>query len=118
MTALTIRALAEQAGTKVALIRLYESLGLLDTSHRDAATSEAYEAHDAERLAFIRHTRDLGFDFGEIRDMLALVDLPESGSAGDDAASRLLLATQRKISKLRTLEIELQRVAQTQGPAD
>lgn len=115
MTALTIRALAEQAGTKVAMIRLYESLGLLDASRRDATRPESYEAHDAERLAFIRHTRDLGFDFGEIRDMLALVDLPES-AGGDDTASRLLLATQRKITKLRTLETELQRVAQADGP--
>src|SRR3546814_4465955 len=78
---LAIGDLARQTGTKVNTIRFYEDIGLLPRALRTASGRRTYGAADVRRLAFIRHSRGLGFSVEEIRSLLALADEPERDCA-------------------------------------
>ena len=58
---LSIGKLGAQAGVKVPTIRYYEQIGLLPEAERSAGNQRLYSRKSMERLAFIRHARDLGF---------------------------------------------------------
>ena len=75
---LTIGKLGEAAGVKVPTIRYYEQIGLLPEAERSAGNQRLYGRKAMERLAFIRHARDLGFTLEAIRDLLSLSDRPGS----------------------------------------
>ncbi|HEX2146766.1 MAG TPA: MerR family transcriptional regulator, partial [Pseudorhizobium sp.] len=53
--------LSRRTGVKVPTIRYYEQMGLITAAHRSEGNQRRYEKTDLERLAFIRHARDLGF---------------------------------------------------------
>src|SRR3546814_16127772 len=85
---LAIGDLARQTGTKVNTIRFYEDIGLLPRALRTASGRRTYGAADVRRLAFIRHSRGLGFSVEEIRSLLALADEPERDCAEAAAIAR------------------------------
>ena len=58
---LTIGKLGASAGVKVPTIRYYEQIGLLPEAERSSGNQRLYSRKAMERLAFIRHARDLGF---------------------------------------------------------
>lgn len=70
---LTIGKLGEAAGVKVPTIRYYEQIGLLPEPDRSAGNQRLYGQSALDRLAFIRHARELGFPLDAIRDLLSLV---------------------------------------------
>jgi DNA-binding transcriptional MerR regulator len=70
--ALSIGDLAARAGTKVQTIRYYEQIALVPAPERSAGNQRRYGASHLERLAFIRHARELGFSLGAIRELLGL----------------------------------------------
>ena len=108
---LPIGALAERTGTKVQTIRYYEQVGLLAEPVRSSGRQRLYQESDVARLAFIRHSRELGFSLDAIRQLLDLSDRPEQSCAqADSIASRQLKAVRDKIGRLRSLETELQRM--------
>ena len=76
---LTIGKLGEAAGVKVPTIRYYEQIGLLPTPERSAGNQRLYGQSAQDRLAFIRHARELGFPIVSIRflpsKVLAAVDI-------------------------------------------
>lgn len=109
-----IGALSEQTGVKVETIRYYEQVGLLPPPERSEGNQRRYGRRHVERLAFIKHARDLGFPVDGIRTLLHLSDTP--GIACDEAhaiAAGHLDDVRRKIARLRSLEAELARIAKT-----
>lgn len=70
--------LGESTGTAVETIRYYEREGLLPVAQRADNNYRVYTAAHAERLAFIRHCRNLDMTLDEIRTLLRLRDAPSS----------------------------------------
>lgn len=109
---LPIGGLAEITGVKVETIRYYEQVGLLPEPERTEGNQRRYGRRHRDRLAFIKHARDLGFAVENIRVLLRLSDKP--GMACDDAhaiAIRHLADVRDKVVRLQLLERELQRIA-------
>ena len=103
--------LSRATGTNIETIRYYERNGLLPAPSRTAANYRSYgDAHRA-RLAFVRHSRDLGFTIEEIRSLLDLSDHPERDCAdADRIATRHLEQVEEKIAQLALLREELSRI--------
>ncbi|MDN5786505.1 helix-turn-helix domain-containing protein [Pseudorhodobacter sp.] len=108
---LTIGKLGQAAGVKVPTIRYYEQIGILPEADRSAGNQRLYGRQTLERLAFVRHARDLGFSLDAIRDLLSLSDRPDrSCAAADSIAKAQLLAVRQRLVRLRALEAELERM--------
>jgi DNA-binding transcriptional MerR regulator len=108
---LSIGDLSRRTGVKVPTIRYYEQMGLLEAAERSEGNQRRYERRDLERLAFIRHARDLGLDLPAIRELIALSQHPEEPCAdADRIAADHLAAVRTKIGKLKKLEQELERI--------
>lgn len=108
---LSIGALSRQTGTKVQTIRYYEQIGLMPEPGRTSGGQRRYEPQDLDRLAFIRHGRQLGFPLEAIREFLDLSDNPDqSCSHVDSIAQRQLVQVRQRILRLQALEAELQRM--------
>jgi len=111
-TVMPIGALAERTGVKVETIRYYEQVGLLPPPERSEGNQRRYGLRHVERLAFIKHARDLGFAVDAIRTLLNLSDNPALACDEAHAISVSHLADVRhKIARLRSLEKELERIA-------
>jgi DNA-binding transcriptional MerR regulator len=103
--------LSRRTGVKVPTIRYYEQMGLISPAHRSEGNQRRYEKGDLDRLAFIRHARDLGFDIPAIKDLIALSRHPDMPCTGADRIAEDHLETVReKIEKLKKLEHELERI--------
>lgn len=103
--------LAKATGVKVPTIRYYEQIGLLPEPERTAGNQRLYTPKVQERLAFIRHARDLGFPLEAIRELLSLSDRPDIPcAAADEIAGRQLAAVNARIARLTVLRDELQRM--------
>jgi Cd(II)/Pb(II)-responsive transcriptional regulator len=74
--AMRIGDLAHSTGTAVETIRFYEREGLIPAARRADNNYRVYTAAHAERLAFIRHCRNLDMTLDEIRTLLRLRDAP------------------------------------------
>src|SRR6185295_875055 len=108
---LSIGALAKRAATKVQTIRFYESEGLMPEPVRSEGGQRRYAKAHADRLAFIRHARELGFPLDAIRELLKFVDKPDQSCAQVDRVARDVLAdVEAKIARLEALRAELQRM--------
>ena len=108
---LSIGALGKRTGTKVQTIRYYEQIGLMPEPGRTEGGQRRYGDAELDRLAFIRHSRELGFSLEAIRELLDLSDSPERSCAQVDAvAQRQLKEVEARIARLEALRIELQRM--------
>lgn len=108
---LSIGDLARRAGTKVETVRWYEREGLLPAPARTAGGHRAYTRAHLDRLAFVRHARELGFPLDDVRGLLRLSDDPERSCAEADRIARAHLdAVRGRIARLRALETELERM--------
>lgn len=108
---LPIGKLSEATGVKVPTIRYYEQIGLLPEPERSAGNQRLYGRRAQERLAFIRHSRDLGFPLEAIRELLSLSDDPDHPcDAADAIAKRQLRAVNARIARLEALRAELERM--------
>jgi DNA-binding transcriptional MerR regulator len=108
---LTIGALAKRTGTKVQTIRYYEDIGLMPSPERTEGGQRRYGAAALDRLAFIRHARDLGFGLDAIRELLDLSDRPDRPCSDvDEIARRHLEDVERRIARLEALRLELGRM--------
>lgn len=104
----TIGELAKATGTQTETIRYYERIGLLPAPGRTGGNYRLYGPRDAERLAFVRRSRDLGFAIDEIRALLALADQKDRDCGKVDAIAREHLeGVERKIVDLERLAQEL-----------
>ena len=108
---LSIGALAKRTGTKVQTIRYYERIGLMPEPGRTDGGQRRYADAELDRLAFIRHSRQLGFPLDAIRELLDLSDNPERSCAKVDAvAQRQLREVEARIARLEALRVELRRM--------
>ena len=108
---LTIGKLGEGAGVKVPTIRYYEQIGLLPEPDRSAGNQRLYGQSALDRLAFIRHARELGFPLDAIRDLLSLSDRPDQSCAAADVIARAQLAeVESRLARLTALKGELERM--------
>jgi Cu(I)-responsive transcriptional regulator len=103
--------LSRATGTNIETIRYYERIGLLPEPDRTAANYRSYGDTHRARLAFVRHSRDLGFTIEEIRSLLDLSDDPARDcSEADRIASAHLSQVEDKIAQLTLLRDELTRI--------
>ncbi|MBP8231227.1 MAG: helix-turn-helix domain-containing protein [Rhizorhabdus sp.] len=110
----SIGELSKRTGVKVPTIRFYEQAGLLPEPPRTQAGRRLYGTDDERRLAFIRHTRDLGFEMDALRALLELSDQPDRPCGEVDAIARAhLAAVEAKISQLTALKDELARMVKS-----
>jgi len=108
---LAIGALSRRTGTKVQTIRYYEQIGLMNEAGRTAGGQRRYFEKDLDRLAFIRHSRQLGFSLESIRELLDLSDNPHRSCAeADSIAQRQLRQVEQRIDRLQALRTELERM--------
>ena len=84
----TIGDLARETGCKVQTIRYYEEIGLMPEPARTAGNQRRYGQRHVDRLAFIRHSRELGFPLDAIRELFSLADHPSSPVRPRDLIAR------------------------------
>ena len=109
MKKITIGEAARHSGVKVPTIRYYESIGLLSEPSRSEGNQRSYEPSDLNRLAFIRHARELGFEIEAIRTLLQLQDDPHQPCASADAIAKArLIEVEQRIRSLNALKAELE----------
>ena len=103
--------LAMRSGTKVETIRYYEKAGLMPPVARTSGNHRAYTQAHADRLGFIRHSRELGFSLDSIRTLLTLADDPDRPCVEVDAIARAhLQGVRERVARLQALEAELVRM--------
>lgn len=108
---LPIGTLARLTGCKVQTVRYYEQIGLMPPPERTRGNQRVYGDSHANRLAFIRHSRELGFPLDAIRQLLTLSDAPEAScTTADQIARDQLKGVESRISRLQTLKTELERM--------
>lgn len=109
---LSIGQLARRTGCKVQTIRYYEQIGLMPPALRTEGNQRRFAQAHLERLAFIRHGRELGFPLSAIRELLRLGDNPNhSCDAADRIARDQLQQVESRIARLEALRSELQRIS-------
>ena len=107
----TIGRLARETGCKVKTIRYYEEIGLLPKPERSASNRRLYGPSTSRRLAFIRHSRELGFPLAKVRALLSLADEPEHTCTDVDRVARMHLdSVDRRIQRLISMKEELERM--------
>ncbi len=111
MANMTIGQAAAASGVKVPTIRYYEEIGLLPRASRTGSNRRLYGPDDLQRLSFIRHGRELGFEVEAIRHLLDLAGAPQKSCEKVDAIARTHLAeVERRIDSLARLKLELERM--------
>lgn len=108
--------LARRTGTTVEAIRWYERNGILPVPMRTSGGHRSYAQKHLDRLAFVRHSRELGFTLDDVRELLRLADDPDRPCAEADTIAREHLAAVRsRIARLQALEAELARMVDACG---
>jgi len=103
-----IGALAEATGTPVETIRFYEREGLLPAAARADNNYRLYTDAHTDRLAFIRHCRNLDMTLDEIRALLRFKDAPQQDCGEVDALLDAHIGhVAQRIRELRALEKDL-----------
>jgi DNA-binding transcriptional MerR regulator len=111
MTELSIGQLSANCNVKVPTIRYYEQIGLLPEPPRTHSNQRRYTEQHRQRLAFIRHSRELGFPLDSIRELLEMSDHPDqSCKTVDTIARRNLDEVKHRIRRLNALKRELSRM--------
>jgi DNA-binding transcriptional MerR regulator len=116
---LTIGELAKATGTNVSTIRYWEQTGLLAPSGRSEGNQRRYTEDEQDRLAFIRHARDLGLSVDAIRDLIDLSERPDMpNTEANRIATEQLAGIREKILRLKMLETELVQISTRVAPSD
>ena len=108
--------LSRQTDVKVPTIRYYEQIGLLPEAPRSEGNRRLYGKTEVERLRFIRHSRELGFEIEDIRELLGMAAQPQSSCHQvDSIAQNHLKEIERRIASLTALKSELSRMVEECG---
>ncbi len=108
----SIGELSRRTRVKIPTIRYYEDMGLLRAPDRTEGNQRRYDRAGLERLSFIKHARDLGFSIEAIAELIVLQEHPDrSCSSASHIALSQLAEVRSKITKLKSLERELARLA-------
>lgn len=110
-TEFSIGNLAKRTGCKVQTIRYYEQIGLMPQPGRTSGNQRFYGEAHTDRLAFIRHSRELGFSLDSVRELLTLNDDPNRSCEQADRIARAhLREVKTRIASLTVLKSELERM--------
>lgn len=113
---LPIGELSRRTGVKVPTIRFYEQIGLLSAPPRTEGNQRRYGKPEVERLNFIRHSRELGFEVEDIRELLDMAASPQASChQADSIARNHLTEIDRRIASLTALRGELSRMVEECG---
>ncbi|OEO29384.1 MerR family transcriptional regulator [Devosia insulae DS-56] len=113
---LPIGELSRRTGVKVPTIRFYEQIGLLSAPPRTEGNQRRYGKPEVERLNFIRHSRELGFEVEDIRELLEMAASPQASChQADSIARNHLTEIDRRIASLSALRGELTRMVEECG---
>lgn len=113
---LPIGELSRRTGVKVPTIRFYEQIGLLSVPPRTEGNQRRYGKPEVERLNFIRHSRELGFEVDDIRELLDMAASPQASChQADSIARNHLTEIDRRIASLTALRGELTRMVEECG---
>lgn len=113
---LPIGELSRRTGVKVPTIRFYEQIGLLPLPPRTEGNQRRYGKPEVERLNFIRHSRELGFEVEDIRELLEMTASPQASChQADSIARNHLTEIDRRIASLTALRGELTRMVEECG---
>jgi len=108
MAIYSIGKLSKLTQCKIPTIRYYEDIGLIPLASRSAGNQRRYNLNHLQRLQFIRHSRALGFNLNEIRQLIHLQTCAKhSPHEAHHVAQQHLLDVKIKIKKLQALEQEL-----------
>lgn len=110
--AATIGTVARRTGINIETIRYYERIGLVSEPGRTGGGNRIYDETAISRLAFIKHSRELGFSIGDIRELLEMVD-GNGFSCGDihRLTTNHISRVQAKIANLKKIENVLKDMA-------
>src|SRR5215218_4266441 len=109
--ALTVSALAEQAGLSADTIRYYERVGLLPEPARSAAGYRLYEEDAVGRLRLIKGAQRAGLRLREIGELLQVADRGQCPCGHSETLLRQRLGeVQAELARLQALESELVRL--------
>ena len=107
----SIGELSRRTAVKVPTIRYYEQIGLLPKVTRTGGNRRLYGKAEVDRLNFIRHSRELGFEIDDIRELLVMAAQPQSSCHQvDSIANNHLIEIDRRIASLTALKAELSRM--------
>lgn len=107
----TIGALSKTTGVHIETIRYYERSGLTPRAERSRNGRRCYRDNDAQRLTFIRHARELGFDLATIKVLIGLQEQPQLSCTKVSQLAEIQLGTvEHKIKQLALLRNELKRM--------
>lgn len=113
----SIGQMSRRTGVKVTTIRYYEGRGLIPSPARTAGGQRRYDEAALERLAFLRHARELGFGLDDIADLMALAEAPSEDCApAHGIARKQLAAVDRRMRILAQLREELVQMADADDP--
>ncbi|MEJ0002935.1 MAG: helix-turn-helix domain-containing protein [Pararobbsia sp.] len=116
MAAYSIGTLSRMSGVNVETIRYYERVELLHAPVRAGNGYRTYDDATAERLAFIRRGRELGFALDEIRTLLDLSEHPDHPCVDADSMVRQHLEdVEGKIRDLRRMQKALRELGHCVG---
>lgn len=108
--------LSTRTGVKIPTIRYYEQIGLVAAPPRSEGGQRRYGSTEVDRLNFIRHARELGFEVEDIRELLAMNERPQASChQADSIAQAHLLEIDRRIASLQALRGELSRMIEECG---
>ena len=113
----SIGQMSSRTGVKITTIRYYEQRGLIPSPARTEGGQRRYDEAALERLAFLRHARELGFGLNDIADLMALAEAPSEDCApAHEIARKQLAAVDRRLTILVQLREELARMAAADDP--
>ena len=109
--ALTVSALADQAGLSADTVRYYERVGLLPELARSAAGYRLYDQDAVGRLRLIKGAQRAGLRLREIGELLQVADRDRCPCGHTETLLRERLAEVRaELARLQALETELTRL--------
>ncbi len=93
-------------------VRYYERIGIMPEPDRTSGGNRQYNYEQLKRLSFVRRCRDLGFNLGEIRALLEMVDRDDFTCGEVHAATISHLANvEKKVADLKRLRRSLKEMA-------
>ena len=116
--ALTVSALADQAGLSADTVRYYERVGLLPEPARSPAGYRLYDQAAVGRLRLIKGAQRAGLRLREIGELLQVADQGQCPCGHTETLLRERLAEVRtELERLRSLEADLARLLERQPDA-
>ena len=101
----TIGALARRAGVNIQTIRYYERCGLLHPVSKTGSGYRLYREKELDRLRFIRHAKELGFNLKEIKGLMGLrVESPSACAEVMKKTEENLRDVEGKIERLNRMK--------------